>query len=112
MHTLKLQYLIVLLNTYTYISKPYRERLKHTCKMMFNVHTLECFVTVAALLGLLVWATLLGFDIMTMGPSAGGSVIGGATLVLTSWVGLPWCVLMRIGLWRWVMREMTDGGVL
>ncbi len=112
MHTLKLQHLIVLLNTYNYISKPYREHLKHTCKMTFNVHTLECFVTVGALIGILLWATLLGFDIMMMGPSAGGSVIGGTILVATSWVGLSWCVLMRIGLWRCVMREMTDGGVL
>ncbi len=112
MYTLKLQYLIVLLNTYNYISKPYRERLKHTCQVMFNVHTLECFVTVGALVGVLVWATLLGFDIMTIDTSAGGSVIGGTILVVTSWVGLSWCVLVRVGLWRWTMREMTDGGVL
>ena len=112
MHTLRLYYLILLLHTYNYISKPYRERLKHTCKMTFNVHTLECFVTVAALVGILVWATLLGFDIMMMGTSAGGSVIGGTILVLTSWVGLSWCVLQRVMLWRWVMREMTEGDVL
>ena len=79
---------------------------------MFNVHTLECFVTVAALLGILVWSTLLGFDIMTIGTSAGGSVIGGTILVLTALVGLSWCVLMKVKLWRWIMKEMTDGGVL
>jgi hypothetical protein len=112
MNTLKLQYLIILLNIYNYISIPDRERIKCTCKKMFNVHTLECFITVIILLTVLILATLLGVDIITIGASAGGSVLGGITLVIIAWTGIPWCILIRVRLWRWTMDVMAEGGVL